>query len=500
MRNRTIRRAVAGASATVMAGAALVVGGAGVVSAAPVSANGSKGGVSYERTVSDNAPTWGETITISNRLTRGANAWLIYWIEDVKPACLEYLDGSATWTVGDTTYTQASKPNEVSVTPTSTRIDPPAANSWQPPVNFSAKYRVNCKSGPLNTGGPKWNSTNAVNGAADFSTNGPSITIQRKPTTVFLNALVNPQVGQSVTLKADTTSVPEGQSVTFTVDGSPVGTGVVNGGSATLLWTATSAGVKQVQASFAQTDTHGGSLSQTRPVTVSAANVDSTTNLDVQGDPAVGQVANLVATVTPAGEGGTVTFEENGTLIGSVPVGADGTAMVSWIPSTQGERSIDASYSGRPGVNSSTIGKPVTVQAPAVNTIATTTIVDAVPVTAANEPVTLTARVNPGEAGGTVTFYDGGAVIGTAPVGSDGVATVTTWKPAAGERTVVAVYSGRDIYLASQGSTTVVITPAAVVPDPDPDPSDPASGSLGSVTDSLGGGAAGAGSLSSLGS
>ena len=120
--------------------------------------------------------------------------------------------------------------------------------------------------------------------------------------------------------------------------------------------------------------------------------------------------------------------------------------------------------------------------------------------TAAGQPVTLTARVSPGVTGGTVTFYDGDTLIGSANVGSGGVATITSWTPAVGERTVRAVYSGQGVYLASQGSAAVVITPAAVIPDPGPDPSDPASGSLGSVTDSLGGGATGAGSLSSLGS
>lgn len=487
MRSGLMRRSLAAASATVMAGAALVVGGAGVASAAPGTASGSKGGVSYVRTVSDNVPTWGDTITINNRMTRGSNLWLIYWIEDVKPACLEYVDGSATWVVGTSTYTEATNPNEVTDLPTSTKIDAPAANSWQPPVSFSAQYRVNCNVGSLNTGGPRWNTTNAINGSADFSTNGPTINVQRKATTVFLPVPVDPQVGQQTALEAETTGIPDGQSVTFTVDGAPVGTGVVNGGSASLLWTATTPGVKQVQASFSQNTTHGGSLSQTRPVTVSAVNADSTTTLVAAGLPTVGQSTNLTATVTPAGAGGTVTFKENGTVIGTAPVGADGTAVLSWIPSVSGERSIDADFSGRPGVNASTVGDRVSVQAPAINTIATATSVDVVAVTAASQPITLTARVSPSDAGGLVTFYDGAAAIGTAPVDTKGVATITWTPSAAGERTVSAVYSGAGVHLASQGSTPVVITPAVVIPEPEPEPEIPGiggSGSLGSLTGS----------------
>ncbi|MFN3600410.1 MAG: Ig-like domain-containing protein [Dietzia sp.] len=436
--------------------------------------------------MSNSSPTWGDTVTITNRLTRGSNLWLVYWIEDVTPACLEYVDGSASWTVGSTTYTQASHPDEVVVTPTSTRIDPPGANSWQPPVDFSANYRVNCDAGSLNTGGPKWNTTNAINGAADFSTSGPTVSVQRRATTVFLNAPVNPQVGQQITLRADTAGVPDGQSVTFTVDGAPVGTGVVSGGSAALQWAATTAGVKQVQASFGQTTTHGGSQSETRPVTVSAVNEASTTTLTVAGTPTVGQAADLTATVTPAGAGGTVTFREGGTLIGTAPVGADGEATLSWIPSTPGERTIDAGFSGRPGVNASTTGVLVTVQEPAVNSIATTTTVDAVPVTAAGQSITLNARVSSSDAGGSVTFYDGDLVIGTAPVGAGGVASIATWSPGAGGRTVRAVYSGAGVHLASQGSTPVVITPAVVIPGPDPVEPGPGAGSLGSLAGSPG--------------
>lgn len=501
MGNGKIRQGVAAASATAMVGAALAVGGAGAASAEPVSASGSKEGVSYNRTVSDDAPVWGEEISITNRVTRGSNLWMVYWIEDVKPACLEYVPGSTTWTVSGKTYTQASNPNEVYVTDTSTKIDPPLADSWTPPIDFTAKYRVLCDAGKLNTGGPKWETT-WVAGAADFSSNGPSINVRRAYTSLFLQAVGNPQLGDSVSLRVDAPEVPNGGVVTFTADGAAIGTGVVNDGQATAQWTPSTTGTKQIAASFAQTGSHLAAVSNVRSITISARNEASTVTLDVAGTPKVGAQTQITADVSPTGAGGTVDFKVGNVVIDTVEVGSDGKASTTWIPATAGPASIDASFSGRPGVNPSDApGIPVDVAPADVNQVATTTTLDKVAPTPLGSSIVLRAQVDLDTGGGSITFYDGQSAIATVPVGADGVATFE-WRPdSEGERTVRAIFSGNGAYLASQAlPTQVIITPKVVDPDPDPDPTDPATGSLGSLTDSLGGGAGGAGSLSSLGS
>lgn len=497
-----MRRVLAAASATAMAGTALVVGGAGVSQAAPTApAKGSQGGVSYERTVSESSPVWGDEITITNKVTRGSNWWQVYWIEDVKPDCLEYIPGSTTWSVSGKTYTEASNPGEVFVSPGSTKIDPPLANSWAPPITFSAGYRVTCAAGPLPTGGPKWNTTNAISGAADFSSNGPTIDVRRMGTSVWLAKPVDPEVGQKVTLRANTEGVPDGGVVSFSVDGAPVGTGPVSGGQATLEWTPTTAGAKQVTATFGQTPTHGGSTSQNRTIVVSPTNVASTVDITTTGDLKVGLSTRITATVSPAGAGGEVEFFEDNNPIGRASVDADGKASIDWIPSVAGERTIDANFSGRTGVNPSTKGLAVTVAEAAPDAQSTTTTLADIESVQVGQETTLKATVTAGQAGGTVNFYDGNTLIGTAPVQSDGTATLP-WTPETdGDRTIRAAYSGHGIYLSSQGTKSVFIAPKVVNPDPDPDPdpTGPETGSLGSLTGS-GGGDNASGSLGSLSS
>ncbi|MFD2394512.1 Ig-like domain-containing protein [Dietzia aerolata] len=321
-------------------------------------------------------------------------------------------------------------------------------------------------------------------------------------TSVWLAQPVNPEVNQTVMLRATAKDVPDGGLVGFSVDGVHVGDGTVSDGQATLEWTPTTAGTKQVKASFGQTGTHGGSTSQDRTVVVSPTNVASTVAITTSGDLKVGQSVRITATVSPEGAGGEVEFFDDNNPIGHAPVGADGTAAIDWIPSVAGQRSIDANFSGRTGVNPSNSGLAVNIaEADPESQSTTTTLADIESVQVGHE-TTLKATVVAGEVGGTVTFYDGSTVIGTAPVQADGTATMP-WTPTTdGDRTIRAAYSGHGVYLASQDTESVFVAPKVVNPDPDPDPVDPTepgTGSLGSLTGS-GGGDSASGSLGSLSS
>jgi hypothetical protein len=86
----------------------------------------------------------------------------------------------------------------------------------------------------------------------------------------------------------------------------------------------------------------------------------------------------------------------------------------------------------------------------------TTTLVASPSATQYGDPVTLTATVTSG-ATGTVSFYDGSVLLGTANV-SNGVATLTTTTLVAGTHTVTAVYNGDATYASSQsGPATVTV-------------------------------------------
>lgn len=82
----------------------------------------------------------------------------------------------------------------------------------------------------------------------------------------------------------------------------------------------------------------------------------------------VGTATTLTATVTPSGVG-TVEFKDGETVIGTATVGPDGTATRAWTPTTAGERTITATYTGPAGT--ATTSAVVTVaEAPASDGVA----------------------------------------------------------------------------------------------------------------------------------
>lgn len=501
MSQGTMRRALAAASATALAGAAFVVGGAGTASAAEATASATYSGAfassfRIDRTVSEASPTYGDEVTVRTNVQRTSWGDLLYGVRSEVPSCFERVAGTTKGQARGGALI-AEPHSQFSFADDRVAWNGPGVGPW---FWMETNYRVLCDAGNVPTGGAEFASVaGSYRGSMSL---GPTINVKRMGTSVFLAQPTSPEIGQQITLRVATTGVPDGGQVSFTVDGQNVGNATVSGNQATLPWTPSDAGVKQVRASFVQTGKHGGSVSQDRPVVVSPTNLTSTVAVVAAGAPKVGLSTQLTATVSPAGAGGEVVFRDEGVQIGTAPVGETGTASIDWIPSTAGDRTIDADFSGRTGVKPSNGAIPVTVAAADPSDVATTTSLDPIATAPVGQQITLTATVDAGMVGGTVSFYDGNVLIGTTQVQSDGTATVP-WSPENdGERTVRAVFSGQGVYLSSQGTTQAIITPKVVDPEPDPgpDPTDPATGSLGSLTDSLGGGAGGAGSLSSLGS
>ncbi|SDD61138.1 Ig-like domain-containing protein [Rhodococcus tukisamuensis] len=103
------------------------------------------------------------------------------------------------------------------------------------------------------------------------------------------------------------------------------------------------------------------------PAITVSANISTTTTLDPVTGAKVGAASTLKAKVNPAAAGGTITFKDGTTVIGTGQVGADGTATVAWTPATAGQRTLTADFSGRAGASGSTTTATVTV-APADGT------------------------------------------------------------------------------------------------------------------------------------
>jgi hypothetical protein len=177
-----------------------------------------------------------------------------------------------------------------------------------------------------------------------------------------------------------------------------------------------------------------------------AESLATSTTLTASPHPGVaGSPTTLTATVAPASgttkPTGTVVFTEGSTTLGSAPVNATTGEATLNLTLPVGTHSIVASYGGASGFDASA-SDPLSY---AVNRIATTTELSGSPNPGtAGTRTTLTATVTPASGSakptGTVTFFDGSTVLGTADV-DPGTATLSVSLPA-GRHDITASYSG----------------------------------------------------------
>ncbi|MGW6376105.1 Ig-like domain repeat protein [Rhodococcus sp. NPDC055112] len=205
----------------------------------------------------------------------------------------------------------------------------------------------------------------------------PTTTKPTEPTTtnpgastITLNPVTGAKVGKAITLTVKVNPAAEGGDVLFeeVVNGAnpePIASGVMVGadGTATTEWMPETAGKVTVKATFSGRDGVTGSTT-TQEVTVAKADsntVASTIALSPVTGAKVGKLATVTARVTPAAAGGNVVFEDDKNSYEEVPVGADGTATMEWLPETAGKVTMRAIFSGRNGVTGSTTTAQVTV-------------------------------------------------------------------------------------------------------------------------------------------
>ncbi|WP_159066916.1 carboxypeptidase regulatory-like domain-containing protein [Cellulomonas timonensis] len=147
----------------------------------------------------------------------------------------------------------------------------------------------------------------------------------------------------------------------------------------------------------------------------------------------VGEAADLRATVTPAPDGGTVTFTVNGVAVGTVPVstGSGAAVLSGYVPGADlplGSVALGASYSGTAAYVGSSASTQPTLRAPSA------TALSASPTTVAGGgAVTLTATVtSQGSTAGTVAFTGSGCAAPASVTVTAGQAVLTCTPPAAG--------------------------------------------------------------------
>ena len=296
--------------------------------------------------------------------------------------------------------------------------------------------------------------------------------VNRAQTSLVVDSSVNPaQSGQSVRFTATVSPVAPGAgvpsgTVRFTVNGANLGGPVeLSGGQATSsAFASLSPGTYKIEATYAGDARFVGStgtLDQGAGQNVTKGDTSMTLASDAPSS-AYGQPVTFTAQVSAVAPAtgkpsGTVQFWEGQKLLGATGLTATGpgTSQASFVTSTlkPGDHAIRAVYVGNFNFNGQTASAVQTVGG-----IPTVTGIEGAPNPATyGDDVTFTAVVSaPADAtatpGGTVTFTDGGTVLGTAGVQvADGHsrASITVHGLGAGTHHVVATYSGEPSYLGS---------------------------------------------------
>lgn len=158
---------------------------------------------------------------------------------------------------------------------------------------------------------------------------------------------------------------------------------------------------------------------------------------------------------------GSVTFRTVGAVLGSATVDPDGEAWLHVENLPAGTHTVTATYEGGGGYLESSAA-PVTFEvrpARAETTLVLSSSADPAP---RGAPVTLTAAVQRADGApaptGSVTFYASGWEIGTARLGTDGVARLSHTFAEKGLHIVQAAYGGDDSNRGSAGRLRLLVT------------------------------------------
>jgi hypothetical protein len=286
-------------------------------------------------------------------------------------------------------------------------------------------------------------------------------------TITVVSSSVNPSTfAQSVTLSATIQTAFGGNAtgtITFLDGATSLGTATVSSDAAQLAVSSLPAGSHSITAKYNGDANFSGSTSA---VITQVVNQGSTaTAIAASLDPSVfGQAVVFTATVQPpAGTtaSGTVTFLDGATSLGTAGL-SNNSAQLAVSGLALGTHSVTASYGG----NANLSGSASLVLTQSVNQAATATGISssANPATF-GQAVTFTATVQPAAGGvptGTITFFDGGAQIGSGSL-SGGVAQFTAagGTLATGTHSITARYGGDVNFISSTSGTLAQTVNAA---------------------------------------
>jgi hypothetical protein len=283
------------------------------------------------------------------------------------------------------------------------------------------------------------------------------------PTTTALASSGSPSLtGQTVTFTATVTpnsgAIPDGETVTFNDGGAAIGTGVTKSGAATFATAALIAGAHVIAAVYAGDASYQTSTSKSLLQVVNH-NTSATTLVPSANPSVYGQALTLTVTVTPVTGSvvptGNVIFKNGSSPLGSVAL-VNGSAPFTTSALAAGSLPLTASYSGDANYTASSAALTQVV-----NQASTTTALISNPnPSSLSQAVTFTATVAAqyqAAITGSVTFMNGSATLGSAPLAKN-KAILTSAFSAAGTDSITAVYTGdaNNLTSSSQALSQVV--------------------------------------------
>ena len=263
----------------------------------------------------------------------------------------------------------------------------------------------------------------------------------------------NPSVARSdvhfvATITAKQGIQPTG-SVTFKDGATVLGTGLINGSTATFDTAALAVGTHPIVVTYSGDGSTESYTSAPYSQVINAAGVMVT--LTSSANPSTfGTLLTFTATANGSAGAltGTVKFQDNGVTIGSGALSSTGVATFSTSTLSTGVHPIVAAYQGDANDQpaSSTAIQQVVERTTSVALASSQNPL----LTLA--PVTITATVANGGGAtptGTISFAQDGTVVSTVPVTSSGTATLQVASLPVGNHAFVATYSGDSVNLAS---------------------------------------------------
>jgi hypothetical protein len=318
---------------------------------------------------------------------------------------------------------------------------------------------VSLGSGPLNAMGVAivqlsslsfgtHNLTAVYSGDTNYAESTSTVFTQKivEPATIVLVPSANPIIGGSnvsftAQLTGTATLTPTG-IVTFFDGATPIGTGPISAGVASLSTNALSVGSHPITTSYAGDPNFSAATSTVLVEVVQNANsqiiVNTSANPSIYGTP-----LTLTAAIATNGAvaTGPVTFTDAGTPIGTARPNSGGVASLMLSTLAPGPHTIVASYAGD-GLTSASVSASFPLS---VKELTSTAVVSSVNPALTLSAITLTASVTNsgvGVATGSVVFTDGATQLGTITLNAAGQAAITVPSLAVGNHPIVATYSG----------------------------------------------------------